>query len=327
MNAGIKIMSDTLNVPGVSEKKIIEAVGNDSLSPLRYPGGKRRLAVYIGRMMDECGIKRINRVLEPFAGGAAISLAFLEADIADEVVLSDLDPMIAAFWSVVFSSDNSILAERVRKTEISTDLWMKLKHSNPNDLLDLAFKCIYLNRTSFSGSLAPSAGPIGGKNQLSKYPIGCRFNTERIALRIESLERFKDQVRVYNKDFRRLASSFRMSHNSKNISWQNFWYLDPPFFHKADKLYRYFFKESDHKALKKLLHQLDGYWLLSYDLCHEAESSFSQHPGYQLVNTRYSAGRTNGVQSTHAREVIVSNLYEINEKNNKQTILYKGKGI
>lgn len=307
-------------IPGISEKKIIDAVGNDHLSPLRYPGGKRRLAAYIGRMMDEFGIKRVNRVMEPFAGGAAISLAFLEADLADEIILSDLDPLIAAFWSVVFSSDNSKLAERIRETEISIDLWKKLKVSNPKNPLNLAFKCIYLNRTSFSGSLASATGPIGGIKQLSKYKIECRFNRERIAQRIEKLAHFKDRVRVYNTDFRELAAAFHSCYNHKDKKSQNFWYLDPPFFHKADKLYRFSFDEDDHKELKNLLGRLDGYWMLSYDLCQETINAFQECPGYRLVDTRYTAGRPTSIQLSSTTEVVVSNFYKKKSNDNSKKI-------
>jgi DNA adenine methylase len=263
--------------------------------------------------MDEYGINHVDRLLEPFAGGAAVSLAFLEADIVDEVVLADLDPMIAAFWSVVFSSDNPILAERIRSTEITLDRWMELKGSDPKDRLDLAFTCIYLNRTSFSGSLARSTGPIGGQKQASKYQIGCRFNREFIAQRIEALMRFKGRVRVYNRDFRQLVAAFRAAHREKCPQWRSFWYLDPPFFHKADKLYRYSFEEEDHTALRNLLDRLDGHWLLSYDMCQEAVESFRAFPGYRVVGTRYSAASSQQVRSSATTEVIVSNFFKKND--------------
>src|SRR5258706_11442955 len=43
-------------------------------SPLRYPGGKRRLAPVLRRLLDENGLKNIDYV-EPYAGGAGVALA------------------------------------------------------------------------------------------------------------------------------------------------------------------------------------------------------------------------------------------------------------
>lgn len=294
-------------VPGYVEGKL-EVINGNFLSPLRYPGGKRRLVSYVAQMLDKCKIKKIDQLVEPFAGGAAISLALLEAGIVEKVVLSDLDPLIAAFWTVVFSSDNKHLVDRIRKTEISINLWKKLKTSNPKTLLNMAFKCLYLNRTSFSGSLATSTGPIGGMTQRSKYKIDCRFNRERIAERIENLAQFKTKVQVYNMDFRQLVTSIRSSR--ENSKKQYFWYLDPPFFHKANKLYRFYFNDNDHKELQKLLTKLNGRWVLSYDLCKETIDAFQNHPGYRLIDTRYTAGRPLDMELSATAEVVVSNLFK-----------------
>ena len=43
-------------------------------TPLRYPGGKRRLATVIMRLLDANGLKDIHYA-EPYAGGAAVALA------------------------------------------------------------------------------------------------------------------------------------------------------------------------------------------------------------------------------------------------------------
>src|SRR5690606_17733209 len=49
---------------------------------------------------------------------------------------------------------------------------------------NLALKCLFLNRTTFSGILHGSAGPIGGRSQRSRYDIACRFPLEGLAQRI-----------------------------------------------------------------------------------------------------------------------------------------------
>lgn len=50
----------------------------------------------------------------------------------------------------------------------------------------MAFACLFLNRTSFNGTLHWRAGPIGGKEQTSKYAIDCRFPRERLVQRLRA---------------------------------------------------------------------------------------------------------------------------------------------
>jgi hypothetical protein len=47
---------------------------------------------------------------------------------------------------------------------------------------DIAVKCLFLNRTTFSGILHGRAGPMGGRKQQSDYKIDCRFNKDGLRL-------------------------------------------------------------------------------------------------------------------------------------------------
>ena len=58
----------------------------------------------------------------------------------------------------------------------------KLKEESTTDKLKCAYKAIFLNRTTFSGIF--KSGPIGGKDQISKYPIDCRYNAIKIKKKI-----------------------------------------------------------------------------------------------------------------------------------------------
>ncbi len=92
-----------------------------------------------------------------------------------------------------------------------------------------------------------------------------------------------------------------------------FFYLDPPFFAKADQLYRYSFREDDHKHLRDFLLTLEDKWLLSYDTAPQVEQLYGD-----VMNKE-----TNGTNHDHidfyysvaimperqrVREVIISNL-------------------
>src|SRR6187399_2470570 len=128
------------------------------VSPLRYPGAKRWMAPYIARSIDRNDLLP-ELFVEPFAGGASVSLAQLASGLVRQVVLNDADPMIAAFWQTVFF-DTQWLVSKVLETEVTLEEWKRQKSANPSSVRGLAFKCLFLNRTSFSGVLTDRAGPI-----------------------------------------------------------------------------------------------------------------------------------------------------------------------
>lgn len=286
---------------------VTKALARKYVSPLRYPGGKRKLVTYVAAALDRHRIPKVDRVIEPFAGGAAMSIALLQAGVAREAILNDLDPLVSALWSVVFSEHHVALADRILDAKVTLQEWEKQKVSDPSDIIDKAFKCIFLNRTSFSGSLNASAGPLGGKAQASVNTIDCRWNAEELASRIWSLGQLAGRVRVHSKDFRSLVGSYRAAHTRKPDRLA-LWYFDPPFFHKADKLYRFWFQNSDHRALKRCLDRLDEPWILSYDSCPEARQMYREHHGRGAVDMRYTAAKSMTVQKIECTEMIVENF-------------------
>jgi len=85
--------------------------------PLRYPGGKGKLAGYIESLIKG------NRLLdgeyvEPYAGGAAIALELLFHEYVSRVHINDIGRPVHAFWSSVLN-DTDELCKRVRDTELT----------------------------------------------------------------------------------------------------------------------------------------------------------------------------------------------------------------
>lgn len=285
--------------------RIVPVLSRHYISPLRYPGGKRKLASHVAGLLDRHSLKCVDRIIEPFAGGAATSIAFLEAGLAEEAVLNDLDPLVSAFWATVFFKKADQLADKILDAKIDLQVWDELRASDPSDDVDRAFKCLVLNRTAFSGSLKETAGPIGGRRQESEYSIDCRWNAERLAERVWGLSQLKDRVRVRCSDFRRFMGSYR-SASSRRPETSLLWYIDPPFFHKADELYRFWFDHRDHKALASSVRNLPGIWMLSYDNCLESREMYAEHPGRALVDMRYTAAKRSVVQRLDCTELVVT---------------------
>ncbi len=117
--------------------------------------------------------------VEPFAGGASVALYLLGKRLVEKIALYDINPLIASFWLTVFN-DGTWLRNKVRKAGITLDEWIRLRNLPLNGHRANAWKCLYLNRTSFSGILSLKAGPLGGKSQASKFKIDCRFYRDTI---------------------------------------------------------------------------------------------------------------------------------------------------
>jgi len=285
--------------------------GMPLLSPLRYPGSKRRLAHYLQEAIRINGL-RPKLYVEPFAGGASVALQLACNGVVEKIGLSDLDPLIASFWRCIFF-DTDWLVKSVEEIKVSLEMWEIQKACDPSDDRGRALKCIFLNRTSFSGILAPSAGPLGGKSQESAYKIGCRFPKTTVIKRIRQASTLRDRVAfVWNLGWQGCLEGVREwaeDPESDNV----FLYLDPPFYSKADRLYTYYFQHQDHRALHDTLSQERTPWLLSYDPAKPIEELYASNGTKpKRIELLYSAAGSSGV--TPAKELIVTNLPRLPER-------------
>ena len=70
-------------------------------SPLRYRGSKQKFCDTFYKVLYNNNIKP-KIFIEPFAGGASISLFMLQNGLADKIVLIEKDSLLASFWKTVF---------------------------------------------------------------------------------------------------------------------------------------------------------------------------------------------------------------------------------
>jgi len=129
------------------------------VSPLRYPGAKRRLSTYVREVLRVNGL-RPKVLIEPFAGGASVALQLACTEVVDKIALGELDPLVASFWKVVFR-EPEWLVRAIQKQRVSLAAWDRYRSGHFCSNRERALACIFLNRTSFSGILSRSAGPIG----------------------------------------------------------------------------------------------------------------------------------------------------------------------
>ena len=249
--------------------------------------------------------------VEPFAGGASVSLQLLNDGLVEKIAIGDKDELVSAFWHTVFF-DADWLIKRIEEVEPTLQLWEYYKTNTPKTRRERAFACLFLNRTSFSGILSDTAGPIGGRAQQSAYGIGCRFPKQRLIDRIRQAELLSGNVLLVKagswKSTLKAASS--LGYPSREILH----YFDPPFYKKADRLYRHYFVAKQHKQLAKAVATLESDYVLSYDVAEpiiKLYSDFGMVPAQ--VELLYSTGSREKLQS--AKELIVTNLTNFPEQN------------
>lgn len=242
----------------------MSAVNADS--PLRYPGGKARLAGFLKNVIEDNGLCG-GTYFEPFAGGAGAGLRLLREKVVSEIVLNDVDPGVFAFWRAVLDKPDRFRKE-IRAVPVDVDEWKKQKQIATDDRhrsemsFELGFATFYLNRCSRSGIIVGSA-PIGGYEQEGKWGIAARFNRDTLEERVSWLERQRRRIHLSNKDAVRFLEEDVPTNGRRQ---KVFVYLDPPYFVNGHRLYGSSYREEDHRRLAEYMkgrHSLK--WIMSYD--------------------------------------------------------------
>lgn len=229
-------------------------------SPLRYPGGKNRLAPFVGLAIQNLKINHCTYV-EPFAGGAGVALSLLLNGIVDNIVINDYDKAIYSFWRAI-KQDHNELIEKIIETPVTIDEWYRQRNiysTATSYSIDLAFATLFLNRTNRSGIL--NAGPIGGYSQLGEWKLDVRYDKETLISKIQLIADRRQHIAVYNKDIISLLRNYSASFGD-NV----FYYFDPPYYNKGQKLYKNFFNHQDHQRIRNVItKEITAPWLITYD--------------------------------------------------------------
>ena len=156
-------------------------LGYEGRVPLRYPGGKWRIAPFFENVIRLNGLS-LTQYIEPYAGGASLALSLLFTELVSEIHLNDIDPAIYAFWYSVLTRNQDFI-QLLNQTQVTPDEWQKQKaiyaKGATSDQFALGFATFFLNRTNHSGIL--NAGMIGGRKQQGTWKIDARFNRLRTA--------------------------------------------------------------------------------------------------------------------------------------------------
>ena len=201
-------------------------------TPLRYPGGKAKLAEYVKEII------RANKLydgeyVEPYAGGAAIGLELLFQEYVTRIHINDLSQPVYAFWKSVLN-DTDELCRLIKNTRLSVASWDRQKrifaHPKDHNYLELGFATFFLNRTNRSGIL--NGGIIGGRDQTGPWKIDARYNSNELIFRVQSIAKMRKHIKLTRSDALAL-----LRHGLPKWDKKTLIYLDPPYYAQGRELY------------------------------------------------------------------------------------------
>jgi len=254
-------------------------------TPLRYPGGKGKLAAFIKRVLQRNHLLD-GEYVEPYAGGAAIALELLLHEYVSHVYINDISRPVFAFWRSVVD-DTERLCRLVRNTRLTMEVRDRQKrilmNQDDHDDLALGFAMFFLNRTNRSGIL--NAGVIGGRDQSGLWKIDARYNADELVSRIMAIARLKCRISVTGLD----ALEFLREGGTR---WppKTLIYCDPPYYIKGRDLYYDYYEHEDHERVAFFVtHQIRRQkWIVSYDNVKQVRDLYA---GFKMIAYRigYSA--------------------------------------
>lgn len=228
-------------------------------TPLRYPGGKARIADKL------CGLfpQKFKEYREPFIGGGSIVLNLVTVTDHQRknanFWVNDLNPEVSIFWQVakdhlpaLVDLVSSIYSEYKNSNKTGEELFAKLRTiDNSMSNMERAARFFILNRITYSGTTES-----GG---FSQSAFKGRF-TESAIERLANLEQRLDQVVVSNLDYSEVVNS---------CGEEVFIYCDPPYLSATEsRLYGKrgsFHTNFNHEEFARIMRRSPHKWLITYD--------------------------------------------------------------
>ncbi|HEU6447539.1 MAG TPA: DNA adenine methylase [Verrucomicrobiae bacterium] len=234
-------------------------------SPFRYPGGKTWLVPYIRDWLNSKK-KKPARLIEPFAGGAIISLTTAFEGLARHVIFSEMDDDVAAVWRVVLNGQSEWLAKQILNFDLTLENVKAFLKENSSELRQKAFQTILRNRVQRGGILAEGAGLI--KTGDPGRGLNARWYPETLARRIREINLQKDRITFVEGDGLALIEEHKADAEAV-------FYIDPPYTTAARRLYKIW--KIDQVKLFETMAACKGDFLMSYDNTAEIVALAKKH--------------------------------------------------
>jgi len=255
-------------------------------TPLRYPGGKQKLAPFFLELLDANGLLGGDYV-EPYAGGAGVAIQLLLGRHAARIHLNDSSYPVYAFWRAVVNFPDQ-MCRRIASASLTVEQWKKhrevVRDCSSHDELEVGFSTLYLNRCNRSGVL--SGGLIGGLEQTGQWGIASRFPRNELIRRIEAIALHRESIHLRNWDAERFILKY-----AANLPLRTLVYCDPPYFGQSSRLYLDRYTRDDHARLASIIQtSLPRKWVVSYDSAPAVVELYESRRSFRYA-LQYNASR------------------------------------
>ena len=264
-------------------------------SPFKWVGGKSRLRKSIIPLIPphQCYV-------EPFGGAAWVLFG---KDPSPIEVLNDIDEELINFFRVVKRQPEA-LVKSFDLELVSRSEFRRLAAVEPHSLSEVerAHRFYYLIMAGWGGEaryprFQTSTADGGHGNRL----IGAM---KTLGKRIEPVHNRLKTVIIENLDWRECINRYDRP--------TSFLYLDPPYPGNGANYKHNMREEMEHFAIAERLHSVQGKWMLS---SYDTDAVRANFHGYNIIPIRSASGmraaesaiRTNGIQRTVNREILVLN--------------------
>lgn len=138
--------------------KVVNVASVPQRSPFRYPGGKTWLIPVVRKWLKQTNDSK--KLVEPFAGGGIVSLTAAFENLADTIVMVELDPEVAAVWEVMINGDHNWLANKIYGFDLTAENANAILQKEDKTTEEQAFSTIIKNRIFHGGIITKGAGLI-----------------------------------------------------------------------------------------------------------------------------------------------------------------------
>ena len=248
---------------------IVNVASVPQRSPFRYPGGKTWLIPVVRQWLKSRHAKPAE-LIEPFAGGAIVSLTAAFEELADHVTMVERDDQVSAVWETILNGGCLRLANQIVGFDVTLkNVQAKLaKHAISQE--ELAFQTILRNRINHGGILAPGSGVL--KHGENGKGIKSRWYPETLYKRLVNILQVQERIRFIHGDGMEVL---RLNADRDDVVF----FIDPPYTAAGKKAGRrlYAHSELDHEALFATASTLRGDFLMTYDNTEGVESLARKH--------------------------------------------------
>jgi DNA adenine methylase len=260
----MKVQEDLIGFDLPPETRPVNVSSVPQRSPFRYPGGKTwfvpKLREWLKSKTDKPRI-----LIEPFAGGGIVSLTAAFEDLAECVLMIEMDDEVAAVWKTITEGDGDWLVDRILNFEMSRENAVREISRVSQDVKDKAFKTIIKNRTCHGGILAAGSGFL--KNGEAGKGILSRWYPETLAKRINAMKSILGKLRFHHGDAFSTLDEYK--HDGSVV-----FFIDPPYTaggkNAGSRLYTH--SKIDHDMLFQKCVGLSGDFIMTYDNSEEVRS-------------------------------------------------------